>query len=177
MKEFLHCLFHFKKEELFVAPTENGWIQFFRFVFVGGIATVVDILVATVTYEWMGLNNAHLPLLGFDGGLLLANGLGFLVGLITNYTLSVLWIFPYKNINRVKEFLSFTLIGIAGLGMKLLVVALLERFVFNMERVLLGFIPMVTLVAAIGTLVAFVWNFVARKFILYNQTNREKLSK
>ena len=177
MKEFLTLLLHFKKDELFLQPTQNGFIQFFRFIFVGGIATVVDIAVATVTYEWMGLKAARLSFFGFDGGLLIANALGFLLGLAVNYCLSILWIFRNENINRLKEFLSFTLIGLAGLGIKLLVVAVLERYVFNMETVILGILPMVTLVSIIATLAAFIWNFAARKFILYNQKNMERLRK
>ena len=177
MKEFLNLLFHFKTKELFVDPTDNGFVQFFRFIFVGGIATVVDILVATLTYEWMGLKALSLSLFGFDGGLLLANALGFVVGLATNYTLSIIWIFRYQNINRVKEFLSFALIGIMGLAIKLVTVGLLERFVFNMDTSLLGMVPMVTVVAAIGTVVAFVWNFLARKLFLYSDKNIERIGK
>ncbi len=175
MKEFLYLLFHFKKDELFILPTENGFVQFFRFVFVGGIATVVDILIATASYEWLGLKALSLSLFGFDGGLLLANALGFIVGLVTNYLLSIVWIFRHQNINRMKEFLSFTVIGMIGLGIKLVVVGFLERFVFNMNAVLLGIIPMVTLVTALGTVVAFIWNFLARKLFLYSDKNIERI--
>ena len=175
MKEFLTLLFHFNAKELFVTPTKNGFVQFFRFVFVGGIATVVDILAATAFYEWLGLKTVEATLFGFDLGLLLANALGFVLGLITNYMLSIIWIFKYKNINRVKEFLSFTLIGILGLLIKLLTVGLLERFVFSMDLLFLGFLPMVTVVAAIGTVVAFVWNFLARKLFLYSDKNLERM--
>lgn len=171
MKEFFKLFLCFDTKALFVTPTNNGFVQFFRFVFVGGIATVVDILVATAAYEWLGLKSLSLSLLGFDGGLLLANALGFTVGLITNYCLSIVWVFRHQNINRVKEFLSFTAIGLMGLAIKLLTVGLLERFVFNMNALFLGFLPMVTLVASLGTLVAFIWNFLARKLFLYSDKN------
>lgn len=171
MKEFFYYLFHFKKKELFLLPTQNGFVQFFRFLFVGGVATVVDIAIATASYEWMGLKQLYLSFFGFDGGLLLANAFGFTVGLITNYLLSIVWIFRHQNINRVKEFLSFTLIGLMGLSIKLGTVAVLERFVFNMDANFLGIFPMVTLVASLGTVVAFVWNFLARKLFLYSDKN------
>lgn len=177
MKEFFNLLFHFKTKALFVDSTENGFVQFFRFVFVGGIATVVDIFIATITYEFMGLNALPLSFFGFDGGLLLANALGFLLGLTTNYTLSILWIFRYQNINRIKEFLSFALIGVMGLAIKLITVGILERFFLNINTTLLGLIPMVTVIAAIGTLVAFVWNFLARKLFLYSEKNIERIGK
>ncbi len=177
LKEFLRLLFHFQTKALFVDDTRNGFVQFFRFVFVGGIATVVDIFTVTAAYEWCGLQNARLIWLGFDGGLLLAGALGFVVGLTVNYLLSIVWIFRHQNINRLKEFVSFALIGLVGLVIKLLITALLERFVFNMQAVVLHVIPMVTVVAAIGTLVAFVWNFAARKWLLYNRKSMERLKK
>lgn len=177
MREFLYLLFHFKKQELFILPTQNVFVQFFRFVFVGGIATVLDVAAATVAYEACGLQAAKWFISGFDAGALLASAIGFVLGLTVNYLLSIVWIFRNENINRVKEFLSFTLIGIAGLIIKLLTVALLERFVFDLSKALFGIIPMVTVVSCIATLVAFIWNFAARKFILYSGKNMEKLKK
>ncbi len=177
IKEFFGLLFHFRAKELFVTPTTNGFTQFFRFVFVGGIATVFDLLTVTLSYEVCGLQAADLHLLGFDIGALLANAAGFVVGLAVNYLLSVIFVFRYQDINRVKEFLSFALIGIIGLGIKLVTVALLERFALNLDLMVLGFIPMVTVVGAIGTLVAFLWNFAARKFGLYSKKNQERLHK
>ena len=177
LKEFLCLLFRFQTKDLFVTPTNNGFTQFFRFVFVGGIATVVDLLTATLSYEVFGLQAAQLHLLGFDIGALVANAFGFVVGLTVNYLLSVIFVFRYQNINRVKEFLSFAVIGIIGLGIKLVTVAVLERFALDLNQKVLGLIPMVTVVAAIGTIVAFVWNFVARKFGLYSKKNQERLHK
>lgn len=177
LKEFFRLLFRFDQKALFVAPTQNGFVQFFRFVFVGGIATVIDIFTVTVAYEWCGLQNAAIRWFGFDGGLLIAGAVGFVVGLSVNYLLSIIWIFRYQNINRFKEFLSFALIGVVGLVIKLTITALLERFAFNMEANVLGVIPMVTVVAAVGTVVAFVWNFAARKYLLYNRKNVERLKK
>jgi putative flippase GtrA len=177
MKEFLSLFFPFQKEALFLEPTENGFVQFFRFVFVGGIATVVDVAVVTLSYEVWGLQAAALTFLGFDAGALLAGTLGFLVGLTVNYLLSIVWIFRNSNINRVREFLSFALIGVVGLFIKLLCVGTLERFVFDLNDSFLGIIPMVTIVSCIATVVAFVWNFVAKKFILYSGKNRERLKK
>ena len=40
MKELLTLLFHARLKELFLAPTENGFIKFLRYCFVGGIVLV-----------------------------------------------------------------------------------------------------------------------------------------
>ncbi len=172
LREFGRLLRRFDTDALFVKPTENAFVQFFRFIFVGGLAALVDLAVATLCYETFGLKAAQLTLWGFDAGALLANGAGFLLGLVVNYILSILWIFK-SNMNRVKEFTSFALIGLVGLGVKLAAVALLERFVFNLHAALFGVIPMVSVVNLIATFVAFLWNFTARKYFLYTERHRE----
>lgn len=140
MKEFLSLLFHFRKRELFILPTNNGFVQFFRFIFVGGIATLTDLFSTTFCYETLGLRTAHINLFGFDAGLLIASTVGFVLGLVVNYVLSVLWIFRSENINRVKEFTAFTVIGLIGLGVKLLAVAIMERYIFDLHTPLFGFL-------------------------------------
>ena len=42
MKEFFELLKKFDLKGIFVNPTKNGFLQFFRYLFVGGIATIVD---------------------------------------------------------------------------------------------------------------------------------------
>lgn len=177
MKEFVSLLLHFRLKQLLILPTANTWIQFFRFLFVGGIATVADVFVVTVIYETFGLKTLAWQWLGLDWGLLVAGALGFAVGLAVNYFISIVWVFRNQNLNRVKEFLSFAVIGAIGLLIKLMVMAGLERYVFAMDDLLLGIVPMVTVVSVIATLVAFVWNFVARKFLLYSKKGVERLQK
>ncbi len=177
MKEFISLLFHFRFKQLLVLPTQNTFVQFFRFIFVGGIATVVDVLAVTFSYEMLGFKNLDLPRFDFDVGLLLAGTIGFVLGLAVNYFISIIWVFRNQNLNRVKEFLSFAVIGVFGLVIKLIVMVLLERYVFDISVFLFGVIPMVTVVSMIATLVAFVWNFVARKFILYSTKGVERLQK
>ena len=173
--EFVKLLFSFKVKDLFVTPTTNGFTQFFRFIFTGMIATLVDLAVATLLFEAGGLQAARWHLLGFDMGALVANGAGFLVGMTTNYLLTVVFVFRYQHLNRTKEFLSFSLIGIIGLMIKLVVVALLSRYALDLSDTLFGILPMVTVVSIMGTLVAFLWNFFARKYGLYSKKSRERL--
>ena len=62
--------------KLFVEKTNDVKIQFFRYLFVGGFAAVVNIGSLYIFKEFMNLYY------------LLANVLGFVLGLITNYLLS-----------------------------------------------------------------------------------------
>ena len=42
MKEFFSILFSFNFKKIFYEPTRNALLQFFRYAFVGGWATVAD---------------------------------------------------------------------------------------------------------------------------------------
>ena len=172
---FVKLLFPFQPKALFVTPTTNGFTQFFRFIFTGAIASLADLAVATLLFEAGGLEAAAWHILGFDVGALLANAAGFVVGLTVNYLLTVIFVFRYQNLNRAKEFLSFGAVGIIGLLIKLVTVALLSRYALDLSAQVLGCIPMVTVVSVIGTLVAFLWNFFARKYGLYSKKSRERL--
>lgn len=95
----------FKK--LFSGDTENTFIQFFRYCFVGGFATVVDWALSSLLF--------YLAFSG-SGYAALCNGLSFVAGLLVNYFLSTFWIFKQSKMqNRFLEFLSFAAIGVVGL--------------------------------------------------------------
>ena len=76
MKELLTLLFHFRLKELFLAPTENGLIKFFRYCFVGGVAFLVDYAVAALVFLALG-----------TGALSTVTGTtaGFIFGLAVNF--------------------------------------------------------------------------------------------
>ena len=95
----------FKK--LFSGDTENTFIQFFRYCFVGGFATIVDWALSSLLF--------YLVFSG-SGYAALCNGLSFVAGLLVNYFLSTFWIFKQSKMqNRFLEFLSFAAIGVVGL--------------------------------------------------------------
>ena len=80
--------------------------QFGKYLVVGGIAFVVDFATLVACTEWVGLHY------------LLAATLGFGIGLITNYFLSIVWVFSERSLSNWKiEFFVFGIIGIAGLAM------------------------------------------------------------
>ena len=140
-------------KKLFVGDTDNTFIQFFRYVFVGGFATIID---------W-GLS-ALLFFLIFGGNLAVAaNGLSFVAGLIVNYFLSTFWIFKSSKIkNRFVEFLSFAAIGVVGLLITL-------GITWCFEAMLRDTTELYQIIAkVVSTAVSFFWNFFARKFLLFN---------
>ena len=130
--------------KLLIEKTNDVKIQFLRYIFVGGIAAVVNIGSLYVFTEV-----AHLYYL-------LSNVLGFILGLVTNYILSKILVFAKEEkFNKVIEFTIYAIIGVVGLGLDTL-------FLWLFTSMGLYYI----LSKIISTALVFIWNFGARK-ILY----------
>ena len=134
-------LLHIKVSE----KTENLFVQIFKFVIVGGIATIIDLIVYYVLY-----NYAHLDPL-------IANILSFSVSVIYNYIASVKWVFDVKkDKNKVRMLVEFLIFSIIGL----VITEILLWLGINK----LGMNAM--LVKIIATAIVMVFNFITRKIFL-----------
>ena len=125
--------------------------QFVRYLVTGGLAFVVD----------FGL--FALCLYFFEWHYLLANLVGLIAGLVLNYALSVLWVFTAcertLEKKKVAEFTLFTLVGFAGVGINQLLMYLMVDGLDLNEM-------LSKMVAAVLVLM---WNFGARKLILFKK--------
>ena len=129
----------------FLEDTDNSFIQFIRYFFVGGIAAVVNIGMLFVFADIFNINY------------LISNIMAFICGHIVNFSLSKIFVFKNKNsINRVFEFVMYFVIGVLGLGFDTIML-----WVFTSKLKIYYMISKV-----ISTALTFIWNFVARK-ILY----------
>lgn len=146
VQEILLLLCKLDLEGLLLSPTDNSLLQFFRYCFVGGLATVVDWGVLYLT-EALGLHY------------LLAAVAGFFCGLACNYILSKCLVFngSTAKTDPTGEFLAYAAIGAAGL--------LFTLGLMYVMTDLLGFFFMISKV--IATALVLVWNFMARKLLLY----------
>ena len=137
---------------LFKDKTSNTFIQLFRYGFVGGIAILVDFVFLYCLTEFVGLPY------------LVSAAISFILGLVTNYLLSTVWVFNQRVVtNRSKEFIVFSVIGIIGLGFN-------ELIMWFGSSVL----PLYYLLSKIiSTVIVFFWNFFARKYILFNKTTKQ----
>lgn len=151
------------KKELF-------W-EIFRFLIVGGTATVIDYAVAYVFIHWL------LPpaLIGENFSLIVSTAMGFCGGLIVNWLLSVSFVFKQvtdeKKSKSKKSFLIFTIIGLIGLaitqvGMHLGVIILPEVTLFGVEK-FLGESWNWWISKVVMTCVVLVWNYVGRKLLVF----------
>lgn len=158
LSEVLSCL----KEQpgrLFVGDTENTLIQFFRYCFVGGIATVFD---------W-GISYFLFSVVFHGDYAVLANSLSFVAGLAVNYVLSTCWIFKNSVVeSRLMEFLAFAGIGVVGLLLTALVTKGFTVWLSGVTR------AYQILAKITSTALAFLWNFFARKYLLYNGGGKDE---
>ena len=140
IKPFLHTLF--------VAPTNNWMLQLFRYGFVGGLAFLVD-------YGTLfGLTHyAGMPYLW-------SAAIAFILGLVTNYLISISWVFQHSGkMNVWQEFTFFAIIGIIGLG--------LNELIMYVGTDMIHLHYMIS--KLISTAIVFFWNFFARKYLVFNK--------
>ena len=138
---------------LFSGDTDNTLIQFFRYIFVGGLATVADWgISALLFYIVFGCKYA-----------VAANTLSFAAGLVTNYLLSTKWIFKKSKVkSKAAEFIGFALIGVVGLLITAGVTVLFRHWLIDITSAY-------QIIAKISaTAISFLWNFFARKFLLFS---------
>ena len=153
-QEFWQILRHGQFGKLFAGATENTLIQFFRYCFVGGAATVVDWGISALLF--FAVFDQHYAIL--------ANGCYFVAGLLANYFLSTFWVFRSSKMqSRLVEFLAFAAIGVVGL--------LLTIGITKVSEITLGNITSAYQMIGkiVSTMVAFLWNFFARKYLLFSK--------
>lgn len=152
MKEFIEALLRFDIKTLFKEKTTNSFIQFFRYVFVGGFAFVVDAAVL-----WLCEKFTHY---------MIAAAIAFIAGLAANYFLSIFFVFSESEQvkNKAKEFIVYAVIGVIGLGLTEVIMYILTdlcHFYFMLSKI-------------VAAIIVLIWNFVARKKILYSKQEDEK---
>ena len=90
-------------KKLFVDKTDNVLLQFFRFIFVGGTAFLIDFFIYFALVEFVNVNY------------LIAATIAFFISVLANYYLSTSWVFNQSQIeNRAVEFNIFLAISIVG---------------------------------------------------------------
>lgn len=147
MKEFFDIIFSFDFRKIFLLPSKNPILQFFRYAFVGGVATIADWGVLFAMTEKMHVHY------------LASAVVAFVVGLAVNFVLSKKFVFSAedKTHSFLSEFAVYAVIGAAGL--------LLTEGIMYFLTDMLGWYFMIPKI--IATAVVFVWNFAARKVVLY----------
>lgn len=130
--------------ELLAKKPQSTLGQLIRYAFVGGVAAVMDTACLYILYSF-GLNH------------LVSAAAGFIVGLLTNYLMSIAWVF--NSTGRFKEELAiFAVIGISGLAWTELILWIAMD---------LAQLPVLK-AKAISLILVLVWNFGMRKRFVFS---------
>ena len=134
--------------KLFKDPTDDIFLQLFRYIFVGGTAFVVDFFFLYFFSDICGIYY------------LISAVLSFIISVLVNYIMSTKWVFNQDNIeNKVLEFNLFILISTIGLGFT--------------EILLYFFTDIVGLYYLISKIISAIimlfWNFLARRVMFYGK--------
>ena len=122
-------------------------VQLFKYGFVGGIAYCVDFGFLIFLTEVVKIHY------------LISAAIAFILGLLVNYAISILWVFPKRALaNKRTEFLIFSIIGLVGLGLNEVIIWFFTEFIHYHYLISKIF----------STFVVFFWNFIARKKILFS---------
>ena len=125
--------------------------QFLRYFVTGGLAFIVDFGVFSLALYYF---NIHY---------LVANLIGLMAGNVVNYLLSLGWVFSAEKRtmekHRLLEITVFVIISLLGMGLNELLLLLMVGYA--------GLNEMFSKIVAAG--VVLVYNFLARKFILFKK--------
>jgi len=89
---------------------------------------------------------------------LVSAAIAFLIGLTTNYLLSILWVFENRSVSsKYIEFFLFFLVGLIGL-------ALNELFIWSFTEII-GIYYLYSKI--LSTILVYLWNFSIRKLLLF----------
>ncbi|MBD5384102.1 MAG: GtrA family protein [Ruminococcaceae bacterium] len=135
--------------------------EFFRYVIVGGISFLADFGTLTL-FEEMIFRQQE------DWQIFVSTAAGFIVGLIMNYILSLVFVFRASE-NRssgksVGEFVIFALVGVVGLG--------ITEGLMHLGVNVLHFHYMFTKIVSAG--IVLIWNYLGRKILVFSRPGGEK---
>lgn len=118
--------------------------QLFRFGIVGGLAFLIDSGVLFVLTEYLNVYY------------LVSSVISFIVSLIFNYILSILWVFDVKKKQTIKEISLFVILSVIGLG--------INQVVMYVGADILNIYYMICKI--ISTFIVMVYNFITRKIFI-----------
>ena len=135
--KFLHIKLSEKNEKLF--------IQIFKFLIVGCIATVIDFVFLYIFKELVDLS------------VVIANTLSFCISVVYNYIASVIWVFDVnKNKDSKKQFLIFIIFSVIGLILSDIIIS------FATDNLKIHYM----ISKVIATVIVMIFNFITRKMFL-----------
>jgi putative flippase GtrA len=121
-------------------------VEAIKYLFVGGICTVLDFFLLFVLKDYFSVNYVIASIISFSASVIL------------NYFLCTLWIFKTRIIkNRYGEFMIYVIISVVGLFINTGLIWLFTE--------ILG--TPVLFSKVLGTPIVLIWNFFGRKYLAH----------
>ena len=134
--------------------------EIIRFAITGGVCFVVELAVLILLKGRLGLDT------------LIATPVAFLVSVILNYLLCVIWVFRGAENRGAAAKAGFLVTSLIGLGLNE-VLMLLFRLLLGEDAVILTIrskeINMYVLNKCLATLIVMIWNYFSKRAILYRK--------
>ena len=142
---------------------QNRTGEIIRFALTGGLCFLVELGVLILLKGGLGLDT------------LIATPVAFLVSVILNYLMCVVWVFKgAKNTNAASK-AGFLITSLIGLGLNELLM-LLFRWMLGEESVILSLggkdIKMYVLNKCLATLIVMIWNYFSKRAVLYRKAKQ-----
>ena len=147
---------------------KHAFWEFMRYCVVGGVAFLFE--TGTHWLLWKFLLKSETSLNTF-----IATAAGFVVGLIVNYVLSILWVFTTKTQQKqgktLKAFIVFTVVGLIGFGLKELLMYL-GAVISGVPLATFGDKPIPYYAShIISAGIVLIWNYLGRKIFVFKKEN------
>lgn len=144
--------------------------ELLRYCVAGGSAFVCDLLTKTLFHSFvLPADMGAFSVLGFENEVrvTLATTAGFVVGLIVNYIVSVLFVFTSESQKEkgkgIKAFLIYLAVSIVGLLINIAVTQLGCTLLSVSKEDTVMFM----LVSCLAAGIALIWNYIGRKIFVY----------
>lgn len=146
------------------------FFEIFRYLLVGGIATVFDYTAWFVFFTWV----CPPSLIGQTVSMIIAVAVGFIVGLLVNWVLSQAFVFRHVKDKREarskKSFIIFSVVGVIGLAITQIGMFLAQ---FLPTFSIFGYVEFLGhewkwwLMKVAMTGIVLVWNYLGRKLLIF----------
>lgn len=148
--------------------------EFIRFTICGGIATLIDFVVFGIViylispdkfdYNLIKSITANRDLIAVNS-VLLGTAIGFSIGLIVNYIISITFVYNNKEKGKsIKGAINFAILSIIGLFLNVL----LMKIAFE----LIGLNHWISKI--IVTAIVFIYNYLSKKFLIFNRKRKSE---
>jgi putative flippase GtrA len=146
-----------------ILTKQHERVRFYKFAAVGAIGALID----------FGFFNVFTSVFGIKA--IVSSALSFIMAVASNFILNRYWTYPdSRSKSLARQAGQFVLISLVGMGIRLILFALLENPLINLAGSILPNIHLTPTVIghnatlAFAILVVMMWNYIANRYWTYN---------